>query len=112
MFIKPSFIILAFSLFSSSTFAAPAAPKSGDVVPGQYIVVLKPETTGDGFRNHEEKVKKLHNGKGPVVKQKFEFGSYKGYACSVEDATIEKLAAMPEVCNCCSNSSYRRYLVC
>ncbi|KAF8470828.1 putative endopeptidase K [Kalaharituber pfeilii] len=85
----------------------PTAPKAGDVIPGQYIIVLKEDLNSDEFSAHQDYVVNRYaealskRGETPsretVFAHTYNFGKLKGYAGVFDDATIEEIAARPEV---------------
>lgn len=88
--------------------AAPVvAPRANEVIPGKYIVQLKPDTDVASIAAHHNKVRSIHarnlarrgdDGPGGApVEREYGFGNFKAYAGSFDDATIEELKALPEV---------------
>jgi oryzin len=88
--------------------AAPAkrAPAIGDVVPGKYIVQLKPGMTGMSIAAHHAKLVQIHarnvirrslEEEGTGVEHEYNMGKFVGYSGGFDAATIEELKAMPEV---------------
>jgi acyl-homoserine lactone acylase PvdQ len=96
--------------------AAPVeTPRAKEVVPGKYIVQLKPDTDVASIAAHHNKVRSIHarnlarRGEqdgyvasrdglsGEPVEREYGFGDFKAYAGSFDDATIEELKALPEV---------------
>lgn len=92
----PSLVFVFFAL-SSTGLTAPTQKRAGDVIPGQYIVVLKDEVDTNGFSAHQEKVKKLRTAKGNKIAQTYTIGNYKAYSGNFEAAAIEEIATLPEV---------------
>lgn len=96
--------LAAVFLLLPAVFAAPAAskPKPGDIVPGQYIVVMKDDISASDFSAHKDWVGKKHgkpkDGKTiEAFQQTYEMGKFKGYAGKFDDASIEEIASRPEV---------------
>ena len=90
------------------TQAAPLSPRStDDLIAGKYIIQLRPDTDIASIAAHHNKVRDIHarnlarrDSDGDVstgVEREYDFGSFKGYAGSFDDATIEELKALPEV---------------
>ncbi|CAN9136147.1 unnamed protein product [Alternaria alternata] len=88
--------------------AAPVdTPRANEVIPGKYIVQLKPDTDVASIAAHHNKVRSIHarnlarrgddGAGGAPVEREYGFGNFKGYAGSFDDATIEELKALPEV---------------
>lgn len=88
--------------------AAPvAAPPADDIIPGKYIVQLKPDTDVAAVAAHHHKVRSIHarnlarrgdnSPAGEPVEREYGFGDFKGYAGSFDEATIEELKTLPEV---------------
>jgi oryzin len=88
--------------------AAPLASRAGDgLIPGKYIIQLKPDTDIASIAAHHNKVRSIHarnlarrdDGAGSVgMEREFQIGDFKAYAGSFDDLTIEELKAMDEVC--------------
>ena len=81
-------------------------PKAGDVITGQYIVVMKDDVSTSGFQAHRDFVNKfvLLSKRGEakamaksVFTHTYSLGKLKGYAGRFDDATIEEIASRPEV---------------
>ncbi|XP_014558239.1 hypothetical protein COCVIDRAFT_36444 [Bipolaris victoriae FI3] len=88
--------------------AAPvAAPPTDDIIPGRYIIQLKPDTDIAAVAAHHNKVRSIHARNlarrsdnapaGEPVEREYGFGDFKGYAGSFDEATIEELKTLPEV---------------
>lgn len=88
--------------------AAPVvAPRANDLIPGKYIIQLKPDTDVASIAAHHNKVRSIHarnlarrgnDGPGGApVEREYGFGDFKGYAGSFDEATIEELKTLPEV---------------
>jgi oryzin len=87
--------------------AAPVASRANDdIVPGKYIIQLKPETDIASIAAHHIKVRDIHarnlarrdDGADSAGKEReFSIGDFKAYAGSFDEATIEELKALPEV---------------
>ena len=84
-----------------AAFAIPARPKAGDIIPGQYIVVMKDTVSTADFSAHQDFViakKELSKrGKTAAFSHTYNFGKLKGYAGKFDEATIEEIANRPEV---------------
>ncbi|RAR00302.1 subtilisin-like protein [Stemphylium lycopersici] len=89
-------------------YAAPvAAPPANEVIPGKYIVQLKPDTDVASIVAHHNKVRSIHarnlarrgdaGPSGSPVEREYGFGDFKAYSGSFDEATIEELKALPEV---------------
>ncbi len=83
-------LLLVFALTVAVTPAG-AAPKSGDKVPGQYIVVFKP-SVGDV----DGKVNALAAQHGLGVQRTYSH-ALKGFAAKIPDARLAKLQADPDI---------------
>ncbi|KAI4658075.1 uncharacterized protein J4E79_007056 [Alternaria viburni] len=88
--------------------AAPVvAPPANEIIPGKYIVQLKPDTDVASIAAHHNTVRSIHarnlarrGDDGPVgapVDREYGFGDFKAYAGSFDEATVEELKALPEV---------------
>ena len=64
-------------------------------IPGQFIVVLKPEMTQDDLRYSIDSAAGILNGTKP--KHSYTFGSFKGYHVSASDDLIKSIANFTEV---------------
>jgi oryzin len=88
--------------------AAPLAPRAvDDLIPGKYIIQLKPETDIASIAAHHSKVRSIHarnlarrtdGDSSAGMEREFQIGDFKAYAGSFDAATIEELKAMEEVC--------------
>lgn len=89
-----------------------AAPfkRSDTLVPGKYIVQLRPDVDVATLTSHIAAVKDLHarnvRGRRDLsyaetggVEKEYSFGDFHGYAGGFDDATIAALKQMPEVLN-------------
>jgi oryzin len=96
--------------------AAPVASRAADeLIPGKYIIQLKPETDVASITLHHDKVRSIYarnlarrDGIAEVVgglvdglvgglEREFQIGDFKAYSGAFDDSTIEELKAMPEV---------------
>ncbi|KAI4944085.1 hypothetical protein J4E91_008940 [Alternaria rosae] len=88
--------------------AAPvAAPPANEIIPGKYIVQLKPDTDVESIAAHHNIVRSIHarnlarrgddGPSGAPVEREYGFGDFKAYAGSFDEATVEELKALPEV---------------
>jgi hypothetical protein len=87
--------------------AAPVASRAADdLIPGKYIIQLKPETDIASIAAHHNKVRSIHarnlarrddGDSSAGLEREYQIGDFKGYAGSFDDATIEELKALPEV---------------
>jgi len=96
---------------AAAPFLANAAPvdtrQAQETIPGKYIIQLKPDTDIASIAAHHNTVRSIHarnlagrgddGSAGGPVEREFDFGSFKGYAGSFDDATIEELKTLPEV---------------
>lgn len=91
-----------------AVFAGPIpTPKAGDVIPGQYIVVMKDDITTSDFETHQDFVvnkfaasvsKRAEEVSAETIfTHTYSLGKLKGYAGRFDDATIEEIASRPEV---------------
>ncbi|EOA87849.1 uncharacterized protein SETTUDRAFT_39300 [Exserohilum turcica Et28A] len=88
--------------------AAPvAAPPPNEVIPGKYIVQLKPDTDVASVAAHHNKVRSIHarnvarrgddGSDGSPVEHEYAFGDFKAYSGSFDEATVQELKSLPEV---------------
>lgn len=88
--------------------AAPAvAPRANEVIPGKYIVQLKPDTDVASVAVHHNRVRSIHarnlarrgddSAGGDPIEREYGFGNFKAYAGSLDEATVEELKTLPEV---------------
>ncbi|KAL1794473.1 hypothetical protein ACET3X_007894 [Alternaria dauci] len=95
---------------AAAPFLADAAPvntpRGAEIIPGKYIVQLKPDIDVASIAAHHNKVRSIHarnlarrgdGADGAPVEHEYGFGSFKAYAGSLDEATIEELKALPEV---------------
>ena len=85
----------------------PSNPQAGDVIPGQYIIVLNKDVSTDDFLAHQDfvvnkfaaSISKRAEEVSPeaVFTHTYSLGNLKGYAGHFDDATIEEIASRPEV---------------
>lgn len=111
------FFTRAIALAAAATpFFASAAPVSGrqtadGIIPGKYIIRLKPETDIASIATHHNVVREIHArnlAKRHItvaeeeagVEREYGFGGFKGYSGAFDAATVEELKAMPEVRFC------------
>jgi oryzin len=94
-------------------FAAPAPlaarDPADDLIPGKYIIQLKPDTDIAAIAAHHNKVRDIHarnlarrddGDDSTGLEREYSFGNFKGYAGSFDASTIEELKALPEVSEC------------
>jgi oryzin len=97
----------------ATPFFANAAPVSAreaadEIIPGKYIVQLKPEADVSSVVSHLNVVREIHArnlAKREVavaeekagIEREFGFGDFKGYSGAFDAATVEELKALPEV---------------
>jgi oryzin len=88
--------------------AAPLASRAADdLLPGKYIIQLKPDIDIASIAAHHNRVRSIHarnlarrDGNAAVsggMEREFQIGDFKAYAGSFDDITIEELKALPEV---------------
>jgi oryzin len=95
---------------AAAPFIANAAPVASravdDLIPGKYIIQLKPDTDVASIALHHNKVRSIYarnlarrDGIAEVggLEREFQIGEFKAYSGSFDDATVEELKAMPEV---------------
>lgn len=87
-------------------FAAPlSVPKAGDIIPDEYIVVLKEGVSSAAFSKHQDWASQRHSaamakrGEAPTktFKYTYDAGNFKGYAGKFDKATIEEIGTREEV---------------
>jgi oryzin len=102
-----------FAIAAAATpFIAQAAPfasrPANEVVPGKWIIQLRPDSDAASIGAHYSRVRDIRArnlarrtyGYGPLasgVERDLCIGNFKAYAGSFDDRTIEELRAMPEV---------------
>lgn len=96
-------LILAALILAVLARAIPTL-NTGNVITGQYIIVMKEDITTSGFQAHQDfVVNKFGKRDGVKVIAKsifthtYSLGKLKGYAGHFDDATIEEIASRPEV---------------
>lgn len=111
---------------AATPFFASAAPAStlyaaDEIIPGKYIVQLKPDTDIASVAAHHNAVREIHArnlAKRSVTKaveqtgveREYGFGGFKGYSGTFDAVTIEELKALPEVSH--TSSSETIELIC
>ncbi len=101
------FVVAAAPLFTSAAPLSARQPKDG-VIPGKYIIRLKPGTDIASIATHHEVVREIHArnlAKRHVtaaeeeagVEREYGFGKFKGYAGAFDAATVDELKSLPEV---------------
>lgn len=100
---------LAAFAVAAAPFLASAAPfQKSEIVPGKYIIQLKPDVDVATIASHRIKVREIHarnvlrrrafsNAETGGVEKEFGFGDFHAYAGGFDAATIEELRNMPEV---------------
>jgi oryzin len=95
---------------AAAPFIASAAPlasrATNELIPGKYIIQLKPETDIASIAAHHNKVRSIHarnlgrhsdDDASTGMEREFQIGDFKAYSGSFDDVTVEELKAMPEV---------------
>lgn len=86
-------------------YAIPPSAKAGDIIPNQYIVVLKESVSEAEFSSHRSWATERHTeasrkrdlgNKG--MEHTYNFGNLKGYSGTFDAETIEEIASRTEVC--------------
>jgi oryzin len=94
--------------FLASAVPLPAPQEAGGIIPGKYIIQLKPETDIASIAAHHSAVREIHArnlAKRDItvaeaeagVEHEYSFGDFKGYAGAFDAATIEEVKSLPEV---------------
>ncbi|KAF1850363.1 subtilisin-like protease-like protein [Cucurbitaria berberidis CBS 394.84] len=100
------FLALAATAVPFIAQAAPLAPRAAELIPGKYIIQLKPGTDIASIAAHHNKVREIHARNlarrddaevSAGIERQYDIGDFKGYAGSFDAATIEELKALPEV---------------
>ena len=87
-------------------------PKAGDVIPDQYIVMLKEDVDDATFTSFKDTIEGkaaealAKRGVTPTIAfaHTYNFGKVKGYSGKFDAATIEEIANLPEVSSCSANT--------
>lgn len=100
---------LAVLAIAATPFVAQAAPfKKEEVVPGKWIIQLKPDVDVATIAAHHNRVREIHarniltrRDLSAVevggVENEYGFGDFHGYSGGFDEATIEELKGLPEV---------------
>lgn len=104
---------MGFIKFLSLSLAAASAANAADiltasnprdVIPNQYIVVMKEGTSADSFSSHRAWVSDIYHSnyqkrslQGHGIKKTFDFQKMKGYAGVFDRQTLEEIAQNPDV---------------
>ena len=98
----------AATLFFASAAPLPARQEADGIIPGKYIIQLKPETDIASITAHHVVVREIHarnlakrditvaEGKAGV-EHEYSFGDFKGYSGTFDATTIEEVKSLPEV---------------
>lgn len=90
-------------------FFAQAAPiNPSELVPGKWIIQLKPDVDVATIAAHHNKVREIHarnvlrrrglsSAESVGVEHEYGFGNFHGYSGGFDAATIEELKGLPEV---------------
>ncbi|OAG00098.1 subtilisin-like protease-like protein [Paraphaeosphaeria sporulosa] len=98
-------LALATSTFLFLAHASPlSAAGAGQVVPGKWIVTLRPDADVATVSSHFVKVREIrarnvgvrHREVGEIERQ-YRFGMFKGYAGAFDELMVEELRELPEV---------------
>ncbi|KAI5803600.1 uncleaved alkaline protease [Peziza echinospora] len=100
--------VLLFVLPAVFAGPIPGPLKAGDIIPGQYIVVLKDDVSSITLESHQDYVVQRKNSrlasrgletisKATAFTHTYNFGKIKGYAGKFDAETIEEIANRPEV---------------
>jgi oryzin len=120
------FTALAAAAAPFFALAAPVTtPPANEIIPGKYIVQLKPDTDVASIAAHHNKVRSIYARNlarrgddvpgGAPVEREYGFGDFKGYAGSFDEATVEELKSLPEVIQiesstlCCDADTMDRF---
>lgn len=87
--------------------AIPVASRAVDeLIPGKYIIQLKPDTDAAVIAAHHNTVRTIHarnlarrddGQESAGIEREYEIGDFKGYAGAFDADTVEELKALPEV---------------
>jgi hypothetical protein len=113
---------LAALAVAAAPFLAQAAPfKKSEIVPGKYIIQLRPDVDVATIAAHHNKVREIHRrnilarrglseAEAGGVENEYAFGGFHGYSGGFDAATIEELKNMPEVCRLRDSSTFASLL--
>lgn len=76
--------------------AAPILEARDTTIPGEFIVVMKPESTVDNLRTNMRAAAKILSGT-TKPKRSFELGDFKGFHVSASDSLIKKISDLADV---------------
>ena len=90
--------------------AAPVASSKFSVIPGKYIIQLKPDVSFESITAHHALVREIHarnvlTRRGVLkdelagIQHEYSIGDFHGYSGGFDTATIKELKNMPEVCD-------------
>jgi len=108
LFTRAIALAAAGSPFFVSAAPVSARQEANSIIPGKYIVQLKPETDVASIALHHNAVREIHArnlAKRDIataeeeagVEREYGFGDFKGYAGAFDAATVEELKSLPEV---------------
>ena len=95
---KSSLTIITLLVTAGRSSAAVASPGAeNQAIPGQYIIQLAPDSTVESVAAHQLRVRRLARRDDASIENTFRIGGFKGYAGVFDEATIAKIADLPEV---------------
>lgn len=112
--------------FFASAVPVSARQTADEIIPGKYIIQLKPDADVASIAAHHDVVRDIHArnlAKRDIaaaeeeagVEREFGFGDFKGYSGAFDAATVEELKALPEasfvlLAHCHSTNLCARFL--
>ncbi len=75
-----------------------ANPHATDVIPNEYIIVLKSSLTASQIEQHKSRINAIHSlGKLSGIEFNYTMPTLKGYSGKFDDSTLQAIAKSPEV---------------
>ncbi|KAH8774596.1 alkaline serine protease Alp1 [Diaporthe sp. PMI_573] len=79
--------------------AAPTEParRQDNVIPGKFIVQLKPGSSPESVSAHQLRVRGMLGRRDESIKETYQIGDFNAYSGDFDSATAETIASLPEV---------------
>lgn len=91
--------LLSFLAGALPLLAAPTEPvrRQNEVIPGKFIVQLKPGSTAESVSAHQLRVRGLLARRDESIKETYQIGDFNAYSGDFDATTAETIASLPEV---------------
>ena len=107
MLSKVLVLVALISFAIGGTIPAASETADADIIPGQYIVVMKDDLSTSDFEAHKDFVASKFSyasnvsedsNSDSIIIHTYDLGNITGYAARLDGAAIQEVAARPEVC--------------